>query len=218
MNLVFLGKVGVGKTAYAQHIAERLGLVVISTGELIRREIFRETPLGKKVSSLVKQGKPIDDLMVSELVGKRLGIACILNGFILDGFPYNSKQAKKLEEMLAKKKEKIDAVVYFDAGEKILAERVCGRIQCMGCGTVYHKTFFPPSVPGLCDQDAQQLYQRADDKLEVARKRWKRCEKNIKPVLAYYSKKNLLVKVNAEGNVKTVSEQAYKSIMKFLRK
>lgn len=201
MNLIFVGKQGVGKGTYAQRASEKYGIPQLSTGDLLRAEKESGSELGKKFAEIMKTGALVPDNDVAALLEKRMTQADAQNGFILDGFPRTENQAKILDELLKKLGKQIDLVMNFVASDKVLLQRLTGRRQCTKCGKIYHLTNIPPKNPGFCDLDGAPLFQREDDKEEAIKKRWKIYEEQTKPVLAYYKKQKKLVEVDASKEV-----------------
>jgi adenylate kinase len=217
MNLIFIGKQGVGKGTYAQRITEKFGIPQVSTGDLLRAEIKSGSPEGKDIEEKMKTGELMSDEIVAGLLEKRLLEKDAQNGFILDGFPRTENQAKILDEMLERIGKKIDLVLSFVASDKVLLQRLTGRWQCSKCGKIYHMINIRPKKEGICDLDAAPLFQREDDKEEAIRKRWKIFEEQTKPVLAYYKKKGKLAEVNASQEVGLVMPKVEKVLEKLKR-
>lgn len=195
-NLVFLGPPGAGKGTIAQILSENTGLVHISTGDIFRNEIKNETELGKKAKHYVTTGGLVPDDLVAEMVGSRLAKDDCADGFILDGFPRTLPQAELFKEALNKINKKLDLVVYFEAGEELLLQRLTARIICKQCGGNFNKIFSPPKKEGICDLCQGELYQRADDSLETAKDRLKVYNEQTAPLIDYYKKAALLVSID----------------------
>lgn len=195
-NLVFLGPPGAGKGTIAQILSEQTGLVHISTGDIFRNEIKNETELGKKAKHYVTTGGLVPDDLVAAMVGSRLAKDDCADGFILDGFPRTLPQAELFKEALSSIQKKLDLVIYFEAGEELLLERLTARIICKQCGANFNKIFSPPKQDGICDLCGGDLYQRPDDSLETAKDRLKVYDDQTAPLIEYYKKDDLLVAVD----------------------
>jgi len=204
LNLVFIGKQGVGKGTYAQGLTEEFKIPQISTGDLLREEIKSGSELGKKLEEIINKGELVSDEIVSEMLEKRLEKEDAKNGFILDGFPRTQKQAEVLDALMEKLGKKIDLALEFTAPDSVLLERLTGRRQCKQCGTIYHVKNLPPKKEGICDKCGGTLYQRDDDKEDAIRKRWNSYEEQTKPVLAHFEKQGRLVKIDASGEVSKI--------------
>lgn len=212
-NLVFLGPPGAGKGTLSKILIKEEGLAHISTGDILRGEMSRETELGKKAREYVTTGKLVPDEIVADMVGKRLAEKDCDNGFILDGFPRTVRQAELLDECLNEIGKKLDLVVYFDAGEELLLKRLTARLTCKGCGAVFNKIFSPPAKDSVCDSCNGELYQRPDDSLETARDRLSVYNEQTSPLISYYEKKNLLDKINSE----LPKDESYPLLISILR-
>ncbi|MDD5163255.1 MAG: adenylate kinase [Candidatus ainarchaeum sp.] len=212
MNLVFIGKQGVGKGTYAQRLALDFEIPQISTGDLLREEIKSGSELGKKVQAIMNSGSLVPDEIVIEIFEKRIQQGGTEKGFILDGFPRTENQAESLDALMQKLGKKIDLALNFTAPDKVLLSRLTGRRQCRQCGAIYHLRNLKPKVEGVCDKCGGSLYQREDDKEEAIRKRWAAYEKQTKPVLAFYGKQKKIIEVDASKEIGEI----YPSIIKTL--
>ncbi len=189
-RLVFLGPPGSGKGTYAQRIGPRLGIPHISTGELFRENIEKETELGKKVADLIKAGNLVPDELTMAMVEERLAKDDAQKGFILDGVPRTIPQAEMLDKMTA-----VDAAVNMDVSDDIVITRLSARESCRKCSKIYNKLFLKPKVEGVCDVCGGELYTRKDDMPEVIRDRLKVYYEKTAPLINYYKAKGLLVNI-----------------------
>src|SRR3989344_5935577 len=201
MNLIFLGKQGVGKGTYAQRFSQQEGIPHISMGELLREETKSGSAEGKQIEAVINSGQLVPDEVVAKILAKRLEKPDCKKGFILDGFPRNESQAHILEKELQRIHKKIDKVFNFFASEKTLMTRLGGRWQCKQCNKIYHVVNLPPKVPGKCDLDGAFLYQRDDDKPEAIQKRFAIYETQTRPLIEWYEKKGLLKEINADREI-----------------
>ncbi len=192
MKLVFIGPPGVGKGTYASRLSKIYSIPHISTGDIFREEIKKETELGRKIKNFVEKGELVPDDIVIETIKKRLSEKDCEKGFILDGFPRTLEQAKALDNIV-----NLDLVLNFVAPDDIIIERISGRRICSQCGAIYHIKFNPPKVPGVCDRCGSRLIQRKDDRPEVIKRRLEVYKKQFKPIIDYYKEKGLLVEVDA---------------------
>jgi adenylate kinase len=197
MKLIIFGPPGAGKGTYSIRLKEKFGLEKVSTGDIFREEIKKSSELGKKIESLLKEGKLVSDDIVIEVIKKKLKN---LNNFILDGFPRTIEQAKALDKIT-----KIDAIIKINASkeiliEKISARRICSNPKCDGNyniadikktinGIIY---ILPPLLPRndmKCDKCGSPLIQRDDDNPKTIEERLKVYENQSKPVIEYYNSK-----------------------------
>jgi adenylate kinase len=211
-NLIFLGAPGAGKGTFASLLNKETQLVHISTGDIFRSEIKNGTELGKKAKAYVESGGLVPDELVANMVTKRLSESDCENGFILDGFPRTLNQAELLKDTIKNINKEIDAVIYFEAGDELLLQRLTARLMCRDCSGNFNKIFSPPKVEGKCDICGGELYQRKDDSIETAKGRLELYHKETAPLVDFYSKEKILYSVNSERG----KEPVLKDILKLI--
>ena len=201
MNILILGAPGVGKGTYATFLSKKYKIPHISSGDLFREAIEKETEIGKKEKKYVNKGELVPDKIVIQLMKERLEKEDCKHGFLLDGFPRTIAQAKAMERL-----KKIDKVLNFVASDDIIMDRLGGRRTCRECGATFHIRNRPPKVSGVCDKCGGELYQREDEKPEAIRKRMKEYEKKTKPLIEYYKKRGLLANIDANPPIEEVEK------------
>ncbi|MFH1225025.1 MAG: nucleoside monophosphate kinase [Candidatus Diapherotrites archaeon] len=228
MNIILLGAPGSGKGTVAQFLVERYAFTQLSTGDMLRSELRRRTPLGKKAGPIMKSGGLVPDELVAKIVAERLSESVVKHkrsslscggdcshcaghvqgseGIALDGFPRNLGQAKILDELLAKHGLKIELVLLIDVAEKEIIRRLSGRRQCENCNRVYGVDMKPEKA-GICDECGGKLIQRADDSEKVVKERLALYKKTGEPLVKYYEKHGCLRKVKGGKGVKKVYKQ-----------
>jgi adenylate kinase len=184
MRLIIFGPPGAGKGTYASQIGSKLKIAVISTGDIFREEVKRNTDLGRKVASFLRRGVLVPDEIVTDVLAKRIRMPDSKHGFILDGYPRTIEQAKALDAMA-----KIDAVIRLIVPEWIIIDRLSNRRVCRKCGAIYNLKYLKPKRAGICDRCGGELFQREDDKPEVIRERLKVYEAQTQPLIEYYRDK-----------------------------
>jgi adenylate kinase len=199
MNLVFLGPAGSGKGTQAKKLEADLGVVQISTGDLLREAVRSGTALGQQADPLMQQGKLVPDELVIGIIEERLAAGGLADGFLLDGFPRTLPQAEALDRMLAKNGLTIDKVLSLEVPEELLFERITGRRSCPVCGTVYHVSAAPPKRAGYCDVEGAELIQRSDDSPDKLKNRLAVFATEIPLVKKHYADKGLLAEINGVG-------------------
>ncbi len=185
MNLIIMGPQGVGKGTQSEDLARIYDIPHISTGEIFRKNIAEKTDLGKKVSAYIEKGELVPDEVTSEMVFDRLSQPDAKNGWILDGYPRNAKQSEDLDKWLKKNGQKLDAVILLEADSELIASRIQKRIREEG---------------------------RSDDKPEAIAERLAIYARETKPLIDYYAQKGLLKKVDAQGDISTVTKAIRKAI------
>jgi adenylate kinase len=212
--IVLLGPPGAGKGTQAQIVAEKYGLVHVSSGDLFRENLKHETDLGKLAQTYMKRGELVPDDVTIAMVRDRLSRPDCRNGALLDGFPRTPAQAEALSRMLQELDGSVNLVPYIFVLEEILVERLGGRWICRANGHVFHEKFNPPAVAGLCDEDGSELYQRDDDKPETVKNRIKVYQDQTAPLISYYQEQGLLVEIDGTKPIDTVTTDLLQAIEK----
>ncbi|KPJ62578.1 MAG: adenylate kinase [Planctomycetes bacterium DG_23] len=206
MRIVLLGSPGAGKGTQAELLADRLGLIHISTGDILRENVEKGTELGLRVKKFMDKGKLVPDDLVVDIVAQRLKKEG-KRGFVLDGFPRNLAQARALNEVLQKLDLRLDIVLYLALKEDEILKRLSARLFCPNCGANYNAISSPPEIPGRCDNCGDRLEKREDDQPQTIRRRLKVYEAETAPLIGYYKTSGLLKQVPAGGKVAEVQQQ-----------
>ncbi len=212
MRYIIFGPPGAGKGTYASMLASKLKIAKISTGDIIRDEIKRNTDLGKEIVDFVRKGELVPDEVVIEILKEEISKPFSKNGFILDGYPRTIKQAKALDGI-----EKIDAVIRLVVPEWVIIERLSSRRTCKKCGAIYNVKYLKPKREGVCDVCGGALFQREDDKPEVIRERLRVYEVQTQPLIDYYMDRVPFVDIECKS-VDIPPETIVKEILHDLRK
>lgn len=212
-HFVITGAPGTGKGTHAGILKRQLGICHLSTGEMLRDEVKRGTPVGEQLKEhLAAGGFAPDDLMI-KMVSGRIEAEDCKNGFILDGFPRTINQAEVLDKMLAEKGITLNAVLEVLVPDDVVVERILGRYTCMTCGESYSDKFHKPQVPGVCDIcGGTKFSRRLDDTKETIERRLKKYRTYTYPTIEYYRQKGILVAVDANGPVREVAERIDKAL------
>lgn len=204
-HLIFLGPPGSGKGTQAQRLVQKYGIPQVSTGDLLRDAVARQTPLGLEARAAMDAGKLVADEIVLALLRERLARPDAARGFILDGYPRNVAQAEALSKLLAGMGQPLDAVVLMDVDTQVLFRRLTGRRTCRRCARVFNVYTNPPGDTPDCEGgQPHDLFQRDDDNEKTIGSRLEVYEKQTQPLVAYYRKRRLLKTVNAEGELDVV--------------
>ncbi|MCF7875938.1 adenylate kinase [Candidatus Bipolaricaulota bacterium] len=204
LNIVLLGGPGAGKGTQAEKILEERSMEHLATGDILRDEVDRGTELGKKAKSYMDKGDLVPDELVVNMVKKRLENE---KGYLFDGFPRTTNQAKALSETID-----LDHVVYIKIDKSEAVRRLSARRVCSDCGKIYNSLFKPPNRKGICDECGGELYQRDDDKAKVIRDRFETFLDETAPLIDYYEEKGLLVGVDGEQKPDEVYAELQKAI------
>jgi adenylate kinase len=213
MKLVLLGPPGAGKGTQAERIEQRYGLAHLSTGEMLREAVAAGTEVGRQAKGIMAAGRLVPDDLIIRLVEERISQPDCARGFVLDGFPRTLRQAEALDMLLARRGQKLDAVVEIAVDDDALVERIAGRFSCARCGAGYHDRFKPTRTPGVCDAcGSTELIRRPDDNAETVRSRLRAYHDQTAPLLPYYRDKGLLVTVDGMAEIDQVTEEVFRKI------
>jgi len=200
-RVVLLGPPGAGKGTQAKLLQEEFGAVQISTGDILRKAVAEQTPLGKEATEFINSGALVPDSLIVNLVAERLREKDCEKGFLLDGFPRTIPQAESLDEILKRMGLNLNCALSVQVPQKIIVERLAGRRTCSQCGALCHVVFSPPKQSGVCDRCGGELYQRDDDREQTITNRLQVYENQTAPLLNYYSQRGLLRAVDGVGDI-----------------
>ena len=207
MKLILLGAPGSGKGTMAQKLTTELHIPQISTGDIFRKNLKEETPLGLKIKSIMASGALVPDDITIEIVKNRLAEQDCENGYILDGFPRSLVQAEALDAF-----QNVDFAVNLDVDRETVVKRLSGRRFCPACNGTFHVSSLENEK--VCPVCGAELIIRADDCEETVRERQNVYDKNTLPLLDYYAKQGKLLTVNGNGT----AEEVYGRILAVLKK
>ena len=202
--LIFLGPPGAGKGTQAKRVAQQYGVLHLSTGDMLRDAIARDTQIGRQARPIMERGELVPDEIVIAMIEERLARPDSASGFVFDGFPRTLPQAEQLDEILARRGWSKPLVIDFDVPAAVLIYRLSGRWMCSVGGEIYNVHDRPPKVPGICDHDGGRLIQRPDDRPEVVRDRLVAYERQTKPLVDYYRRHGLLQVVDGSAGADDV--------------
>jgi adenylate kinase len=212
MRIVLLGPPGAGKGTQAKKIADRYGIVHISTGDLFRDNIKNKTPLGQKAKAYMDAGNLVPDELVIALVEDRIAKDDCRDGYLLDGFPRTVAQASALSEYNEKVGKPLDFALSIEVPEDKLVSRIVGRRVCPNCGASFHIKFNPPKQDGICDRCGEKLVQRKDDTEATVKNRLDVYNKETAPLIDFYRCKGILKAVDGDQDVDIVTADIFKAL------
>jgi adenylate kinase len=212
--IVLLGPPGAGKGTQAEIISETLGLVHISSGDIFRENLKKQTELGKLAQGFMNRGELVPDDVTIAMIRERLSRPDCAQGALLDGFPRTPAQANALGEMLETLSGKVNCAPYISVPADVLIERLSGRWTCRAEGHVYHTMYNPPKVAGVCDSDGSELYQRDDDKPATVENRIRVYMAQTSPLIEFYRQKGLLAEVDGRLPINEVTTGLMAAIQK----
>jgi adenylate kinase len=205
--VILLGPPGAGKGTQARLLEERLGLVQLSTGDLLRAAVAAGTEAGLKAKAAMEAGALVADEIVLAVLADRLMAPDLGRGILLDGFPRTAGQARALDALLATRGQRIVAAVSLEVDDAAMVERIVGRYTCADCGEGYHDSFKRPRQPDTCDAcGGTRFKRRADDRAELVTARLAAYHSETAPLIAYYGDRNVLRKVDAMDDIAEVAK------------
>jgi adenylate kinase len=199
LNLILMGPPGAGKGTQASRLAARLGVPAISTGDMLRDEVKRDSPLGRDAKRYMDRGALVPDAVIVAVIETRLRRADCRRGFILDGFPRTVAQAEALERALHRFGWSLHRVGSLSVPADEVVRRLTGRRTCRDCSTPYHVALDPPARDDVCDICGGALLQRADDHEAVITRRLEVYARDTAPLLEYYRERGLLAEIDGRG-------------------
>ena len=211
VRVIFLGPPGAGKGTQAARLAAHLGVPRISTGEMLREAIAKDTPLGRKANPLMGKGRLVPDDLLLALIGERTSEDDCQGGFVFDGFPRTLPQAHGLERMPGGAAQGF-VVFDFEVPRPELMRRLSGRRWCPKCQATYHLTTNPPKQAGICDVCGSRLEQRDDDTEAVIERRLREYNQRTLPLIDYYRGRARLVPIDGDRAPDTVFQDLLSAV------
>lgn len=205
-RIIILGPPGAGKGTQAALLAKKLNIPHIATGDILRDEVARDTPLGRKAKEYMERGELVPDDVIIDMVKLRLAEQ---DGFVLDGFPRTLKQALSLEGL------KIDVALNISLSRQELIERLRARRVCQQCGRNYNLRFEQPKeavASYQCDSCGGRLIERSDDRPDIVARRYEIHQKQSAPVVEFYRKRGILKEIDGNRAIEAVFQEILKSI------
>ena len=190
MIIILLGPPGAGKGTQASFIKNQFNLVHISTGDILRDAVKNKTELGLIAKDIMEKGDLVSDDLLLNLIEDRINNKDCDNGFILDGYPRNEKQASSLDEILSKYNRNIDGIIQIEVDFSILEQRILGRAE------------------------ENKVEIRADDNLKVLKKRLQEYIEQTEPLISYYSEHKNFIVINGMNEISKVSDDIKNNLNK----
>jgi adenylate kinase len=209
---VLLGAPGAGKGTQAPLLAERLGVPVLASGDLLRTEVATGSALGREVGAIMQSGELVPDATIVRLFLDRLAHPDAIHGAILDGFPRTTGQAEALDVALAAAGHAVDRALLIDVPIEDLVRRFADRVICRAHGHPYNLRTKPPRVDGVCDVDGSELVRRADDDEDTVRARMEQQLGPLREVTEHYRHAGLLTRVDGLLPIEAVTAELVEAL------
>ena len=211
MNIILFGPPGAGKGTQSQYLVNNHNYHQISTGDLLRDEIKKDTDLGNKILSKIDIGEFVEDEIVNSLIKKVISIKKYNNKLIFDGYPRNISQAKKLDEIMLKNNQTISAIIYLDVPRDIIEKRILGRVVCDMCNKTLNEYLDIKEIQNhKCGKE--YFKKRKDDNSDTIMKRYDTFITETNPLLDYYKKKPCFFKIDATLKINEISAKIEKIV------
>ena len=212
-NIIFIAPPAAGKGTQAKLVSEEYNIPHISTGDLLREEAAKETPLGREIKKVMEEGNLVSDEIITTLLKNRITSSDCKNGYILDGYPRNISQAKTYNSLLEELGFGECIVIFFNIDKERALKRTLSRIVCSNCGSSYNLLVeeLKPKKENICDRCGHNLNTRSDDNEEVFIHRFDTYINSTKVLIDYYENLNVLHKIE-------VLDKSAKEIFKEVKK
>ena len=207
MRIVLLGAPGSGKGTQAKKLMADRNIPQVSTGDMLREAVAAGTRFGLKAKSVMESGNLVPDEVVLGIISERLAQPDAQDGFILDGFPRTTQQARDLEELLDEIGTPLDAAVLMDVDFDVLMKRLTGRRTCSLTGKLLNVYFSSQEELDECTNAGGELIQREDDNEETISNRLDVYRENTEPLIDHYRGKGKLIAVDADGPIDEIYER-----------
>lgn len=213
MKIVLLGPPGAGKGTQAEIICKNFSIPHISTGDMLREAIAKETTLGKQAKEIMDAGNLVPDEVIINLVKERIKQEDCKNGYLFDGFPRTIPQADALDNQEIF----LDVVLELTLEDELIINRMSGRRIHQSSGRSYHIEFNPPKNEGIDDETGETLIQRDDDKPDTVKNRLEVYWEQTNPLIVYYRSKSIqtdlkYIEIDGSKTMENVSLEIKKAL------
>jgi adenylate kinase len=212
-DLILFGPPGAGKGTQGALLAERFGLLRLSTGDVLRDAVRRGTPMGNAARTFMDAGELVPDEVILGIVRDYLLGEAADRGVIFDGFPRTLPQARGLDDLLQDLARPLGAVLVLEVDDESLVRRLSGRRSCAACGAVFKVESDPPRLAGRCNACGGELVLRPDDEPATVRRRLQVYQEQTAPLIDYYEASPVeLRRIDGERGVEDVQQDLVRAL------
>ncbi|MGB7604902.1 MAG: adenylate kinase [Lutisporaceae bacterium] len=215
MRIILLGSPGSGKGTQACKIITNYNIPHISTGDIFRDNIRRQTSIGIEAKRYIDKGLLVPDVLTLKIVEDRFDQPDCAAGFLLDGFPRTIVQAEALDQELMNAGKRLNTVINLEVNDDTIIKRMTGRRVCSKCAATYNLMYNKPIVDEVCDKCGGNLYIRDDDKIETVTNRLRVYKTETQPLIDFYKNKEILITVNGELDAEVVFQNICNALEQF---
>ena len=206
MNIILFGPPGAGKGTQAQFIVKKYNYFQLATGDLLRNEVKKKTPLGNQIEKLISNGKFVPDEVVNNLLRQSINNLKFRDRIIFDGYPRNIEQAGNLKDILKEFNQVIGHIIFLNVSREIIEKRIMGRLTCDKCHMTLNE-FFNKNEIELHPCGKEFLLKRQDDNLETVIARYDTYMNATNPVLDFYSKNAHFTEIDGTAEIEVITSE-----------
>ena len=207
-SIVLFGPPGAGKGTQAARITDSTGLPQVSTGDMLRAAVKNGTQTGLAAKQYMDAGKLVPDSIIIDLIKERVQQPDAKNGVMFDGFPRTVPQAEALANITT-----VTHVIAIEVPDERIVDRICGRYSCASCGAVYHDSFNPTSVDGVCDEcGGIDMKRRADDNESTVLQRLSAYHEQTSPLADWYEKKGIFHRIDGDRVIDQITNDILQAL------
>ena len=200
-SIVLFGPPGAGKGTQAQRIMDTTGLPQVSTGDMLRAAVSKGTNTGMEAKKYMDAGKLVPDEVIINLIKERIKEPDAVNGVMFDGFPRTIPQAEALADIT-----EVSHVIAIEVPDERIVERICGRFTCATCGSVFHDSFNPTKISGVCDNcESTEFKRRADDNADTVMSRLSAYHEQTSPLADWYEAQGIFIRVDGDRGIDNIT-------------
>ena len=207
-SIVLFGPPGAGKGTQAARITDSTGLPQVSTGDMLRAAVKNGTQIGLAAKQYMDAGKLVPDSIIIDLIKERVQEPDAINGVMFDGFPRTVPQAEALANITT-----VTHVIAIEVPDERIVDRICGRYSCASCGAVYHDSFNPTSVDGVCDEcGGNEMKRRADDNESTVLQRLSAYHEQTSPLADWYENKGIFHRIDGDRVIDQITNDILQAL------